>query len=189
MNSRTIVFLRALSRQSVDRTPIWMMRQAGRYLPEYRATRRQAGSFLDLCMNAELACEVTLQPLRRYPMDAAILFSDILTVPDALGLGLYFEEGEGPRFRKTVRSEVDLAGLNSITAENDLGYVMRAVSTIRRELNGSVPLIGFLRQPLDTSYLYGRGGLFKRFCPGQEHGLRQTRAHARSAFFTGGCGS
>ena len=93
-------FLRALSRQSVDRTPIWMMRQAGRYLPEYRATRRQAGSFLDLCMNAELACEVTLQPLRRYPMDAAILFSDILTVPDALGLGLYFEEGEGRVFAR-----------------------------------------------------------------------------------------
>ena len=95
-------FLRALQRQPVDRTPIWMMRQAGRYLPEYRATREQAGSFLDLCKNAELACEVTLQPLRRYPMDAAILFSDILTVPDALGLGLYFEEGEGPRFKKTV---------------------------------------------------------------------------------------
>ena len=117
-------FLRALLRQSVDRTPVWMMRQAGRYLPEYRATREQAGSFLDLCKNAELACEVTLQPLRRYPMDAAILFSDILTVPDALGLGLYFEEGEGPRFRKTVRSEADLAGLNAIKADDDLAYVI-----------------------------------------------------------------
>ena len=156
-------FLRALSRQSVDRTPIWMMRQAGRYLPEYRATRRQAGSFLDLCMNAELACEVTLQPLRRYPMDAAILFSDILTVPDALGLGLYFEEGEGPRFRKTVRSEVDLAGLNSITAENDLGYVMRAVSTIRRELNGSVPLIGFSGSPWTLATYMVEGGSSKDF--------------------------
>ncbi|MCB1732658.1 MAG: uroporphyrinogen decarboxylase, partial [Halieaceae bacterium] len=126
-------FLRALLRQPVDRTPVWMMRQAGRYLPEYRATRKQAGSFLDLCKNNELACEVTLQPLRRYPMDAAILFSDILTVPDALGLGLYFEEGEGPKFRKTVRSEADLAGLNTISAEDDLGYVMAAVRTIRRE--------------------------------------------------------
>jgi uroporphyrinogen decarboxylase len=97
-------FLKALFRQPVDKTPVWMMRQAGRYLPEYRATREQAGSFLDLCKNTELACEVTMQPLRRYPMDAAILFSDILTIPDALGLGLYFEEGEGPRFRKTVLS-------------------------------------------------------------------------------------
>jgi uroporphyrinogen decarboxylase len=129
-------FLRALQRQPVDRTPLWMMRQAGRYLPEYRATREQAGSFMDLCKNAELACEVTLQPLRRYPMDAAILFSDILTIPDALGLGLYFETGEGPRFRKTVRSAEDLAALHDIRAEDDLGYVMDAVRTIRRELNG-----------------------------------------------------
>ncbi|HBO11739.1 MAG TPA: uroporphyrinogen decarboxylase, partial [Halieaceae bacterium] len=140
-------FLRALTRQPVDRTPLWMMRQAGRYLPEYRATREQAGSFMDLCKNAELACEVTLQPLRRYPMDAAILFSDILTVPDALGLGLYFETGEGPRFRKTVRSEADIEGLTPIKAEDDLGYVMDAVRTIRRELNGSVPLIGFSGSP------------------------------------------
>lgn len=156
-------FLRALSRQSVDRTPIWMMRQAGRYLPEYRATREQAGSFLDLCKNEELACEVTLQPLRRYPMDAAILFSDILTVPDALGLGLYFEEGEGPKFRKTVRSEKDLAGLNKITAEDDLAYVMRAVSTIRRELNGSVPLIGFSGSPWTLATYMVEGGSSKDF--------------------------
>jgi Uroporphyrinogen-III decarboxylase len=137
-------FLRALMREPVDRTPIWMMRQAGRYLPEYRATREQAGSFLDLCKNTELACEVTMQPLRRYPMDAAILFSDILTIPDALGLGLYFEEGEGPRFRKTVRSEADLDQLNAFVAADDLSYVMDAVTAIRRELNGSIPLIGFL---------------------------------------------
>ena len=156
-------FLRALLRQPVDRTPIWMMRQAGRYLPEYRATREQAGSCLDLCKNDELACEVTLQPLRRYPMDAAILFSDILTVPDALGLGLYFEEGEGPRFRKTVRSEADLAGLNSIRAEDDLGYVMRAVSTIRRELNGSVPLIGFSGSPWTLATYMVEGGSSKDF--------------------------
>jgi uroporphyrinogen decarboxylase len=156
-------FLRALLRQPVDRTPVWMMRQAGRYLPEYRATREQAGSFLDLCKNAELACEVTLQPLRRYPMDAAILFSDILTVPDALGLGLYFEEGEGPRFRKTVRSEADLAGLHAIRADDDLGYVMRAVSTIRRELNGSVPLIGFSGSPWTLATYMVEGGSSKDF--------------------------
>ena len=156
-------FLRALLRQPVDRTPIWMMRQAGRYLPEYRATRQQAGSFMDLCKNAELACEVTLQPLRRYPMDAAILFSDILTIPDALGLGLYFEEGEGPRFHKTVRSEADLAALNSIRAEDDLGYVMNAVRTIRRELNGSVPLIGFTGSPWTLATYMVEGGSSKDF--------------------------
>ncbi|GAB3319840.1 uroporphyrinogen decarboxylase [Haliea atlantica] len=156
-------FLRALARQPVDRTPIWMMRQAGRYLPEYRATRAQAGSFLDLCKNAELACEVTLQPLRRYPMDAAILFSDILTIPDALGLGLYFEEGEGPKFRKTVRSEADLAGLNQIRAADDLGYVMNAVRTIRRELNGQVPLIGFSGSPWTLATYMVEGGSSKDF--------------------------
>ncbi len=156
-------FLRALLRQSVDRTPVWMMRQAGRYLPEYRATRERAGSFLDLCKNAELACEVTLQPLRRYPMDAAILFSDILTVPDALGLGLYFEEGEGPRFRKTVRTEADVAALHSIKAEDDLGYVMRAVRTIRKELNGSVPLIGFSGSPWTLATYMVEGGSSKDF--------------------------
>lgn len=156
-------FLRALMRQPVDRTPVWMMRQAGRYLPEYRATRERAGSFLDLCKNAELACEVTLQPLRRYPMDAAILFSDILTVPDALGLGLYFEEGEGPRFHKTVRNESDVAGLHRINADDDLGYVMRAVSTIRRELNGSVPLIGFSGSPWTLATYMVEGGSSKDF--------------------------
>lgn len=140
-------FLRALLRQPVDVTPVWMMRQAGRYLPEYRATRAQAGDFMSLCKNAELACEVTLQPLERYPLDAAILFSDILTIPDALGLGLYFETGEGPRFRKTVRSEADVAALQTIRTERDLPYVLNAVSTIRRELNGRVPLIGFSGSP------------------------------------------
>jgi len=156
-------FLRAMLRQPVDRTPIWMMRQAGRYLPEYRATRAQAGSFLDLCKNAELACEVTMQPLRRYPMDAAILFSDILTIPDALGLGLYFEEGEGPKFRKTVRNEADLAGLASFNAEDDLSYVMNAVSTIRKELNGEVPLIGFSGSPWTLATYMVEGGSSKDF--------------------------
>ena len=155
--------LRALLRQPVDRTPVWMMRQAGRYLPEYRATRQQAGSFLDLCKNAELACEVTMQPLRRYPMDAAILFSDILTVPDAMGLGLYFEEGEGPRFRKTVRSEADLAALERIEAADHLGYVMAAVRRIRRELSGLVPLIGFSGSTWTLATYMVEGGSSKDF--------------------------
>ncbi len=156
-------FLRALLRQPVDCTPVWMMRQAGRYLPEYRATRQQAGSFLDLCKNTELACEVTMQPLRRYAMDAAILFSDILTIPDALGLGLYFEEGEGPRFRKTVRTEADLAGLSSFNANDDLSYVMSAVSAIRRELNGQVPLIGFSGSPWTLATYMVEGGSSRDF--------------------------
>jgi uroporphyrinogen decarboxylase len=149
--------------EPVDRTPVWMMRQAGRYLPEYRATRQQAGSFLDLCKNTELACEVTMQPLRRYPMDAAILFSDILTIPDALGLGLYFEEGEGPRFRKTVRSQQDLNELNSFVADDDLSYVMDAVSAIRSELNGQVPLIGFSGSPWTLATYMVEGGSSKDF--------------------------
>lgn len=156
-------FLRALLRQPVDRTPVWMMRQAGRYLPEYRATRAQAGSFLDLCKNTELACEVTLQPLRRYAMDAAILFSDILTIPDAMGLGLYFEEGEGPKFRKVVRSEQDVANLHRPDVATDLDYVMRAVSTIRRELNGAVPLIGFSGSPWTLATYMVEGGSSKDF--------------------------
>jgi uroporphyrinogen decarboxylase len=140
-------FLKALMRQPVDRTPIWMMRQAGRYLPEYRAVRSQAGDFMSLCKNTELACEVTLQPLERYEMDAAILFSDILTIPDAMGLGLYFETGEGPKFRKPVRTEADIENLQVINTANDLGYVTDAVTMIRRELNGRVPLIGFSGSP------------------------------------------
>ncbi len=152
-------FLRALTGQSVDMTPVWMMRQAGRYLPEYRATRKQAGDFMSLCKSPELACEVTLQPLRRYAMDAAILFSDILTIPDAMGQGLYFTEGEGPRFRKIVRSEADVMALPELNTARDLSYVTDAVSVIRRELNGSVPLIGFSGSPwtLATYMIEGSG--------------------------------
>lgn len=152
-------FLRALTGQSVDVTPVWMMRQAGRYLPEYRATRKVAGDFMSLCQSPEMACEVTLQPLRRYPMDAAILFSDILTIPDAMGLGLYFAEGEGPRFRKTVRTEQDVEQLPVPAIARDLSYVTDAVSLIRRELNGSVPLIGFSGSPwtLATYMIEGSG--------------------------------
>ena len=140
-------FLKALKRQPVDRTPVWMMRQAGRYLPEYRATRGQAGDFMSLCKNTELACDVTLQPLERYELDAAILFSDILTIPDAMGRGLYFEEGEGPKFRKPVRTEADIEQLQVINTASDLPYVTDAVTMIRRELQGRVPLIGFSGSP------------------------------------------
>ncbi|QGX40443.1 uroporphyrinogen decarboxylase [Permianibacter aggregans] len=140
-------YLRAALRQPVDCTPVWMMRQAGRYLPEYKATREQAGSFMSLCSNPDLACEVTLQPLRRFPLDAAILFSDILTVPDAMGLGLSFAAGEGPQFARPVRSEADIRQLPIPDPETELRYVMDAVRTIRRELSGRVPLIGFCGSP------------------------------------------
>lgn len=156
-------FLRALLRQPVDRTPIWMMRQAGRYLPEYRESRADAGSFLDLCKNADLACEVTLQPLERYPLDAAILFSDILTIPDAMNLGLYFETGEGPKFKKVVRTEQDVADLPVVDTASDLSYVTNAVSTIRRELNGRVPLIGFSGSPWTLATYMVEGGSSKDF--------------------------
>ncbi|MFY9179352.1 MAG: uroporphyrinogen decarboxylase [Venatoribacter sp.] len=156
-------FLKALLREPVDRTPVWMMRQAGRYLPEYRATRAQAGDFMALCKNAELACEVTIQPLERFPLDAAILFSDILTIPDAMGLGLYFEQGEGPKFKKIIRTEADVAALKPANTPADLDYVLRAVSTIRKELNGRVPLIGFSGSPWTLATYMVEGGSSKEF--------------------------
>jgi uroporphyrinogen decarboxylase len=139
-------FLRALLRQPTDYTPVWLMRQAGRYLPEYRASRARAGSFLGLAKNPDFATEVTLQPIDRYPLDASILFSDILTVPDAMGLGLYFEEGEGPKFERTVRTEDDVAKLQ-VPDMDSLDYVFKAVTQIRTALNGRVPLIGFSGSP------------------------------------------
>ena len=156
-------FLRALLREPVDMTPVWMMRQAGRYLPEYRATRAKAGSFLDLCKNPQLACEVTIQPLERFPLDAAILFSDILTIPDAMGLGLYFGEGEGPKFERPVRDKAAIDALGVPDMEDDLGYVMDAVRTIRRELNGRVPLIGFSGSPWTLATYMVEGGSTKNF--------------------------
>jgi uroporphyrinogen decarboxylase len=152
-------FLRALLREPVDVTPVWMMRQAGRYLPEYRATRQQAGDFMTLCQTPELACEVTMQPLRRYAFDAAILFSDILTIPDAFGQGLYFVSGEGPKFRKVIRQPQDVEQLPDVDITSELSYVTDAVSLIRRELNGSVPLIGFSGSPwtLATYMIEGSG--------------------------------
>jgi uroporphyrinogen decarboxylase len=156
-------FLRALLRQPVDRTPVWMMRQAGRYLPEYRATRAQAGDFMSLCKNTELACEVTLQPLRRYAFDAAILFSDILTIPDAMGQGLYFAEGEGPKFKKVIRTPADVENLPDVSIPSELSYVTDAVALIRRELNGSVPLIGFSGSPWTLATYMIEGGGSKDF--------------------------
>ncbi|MGQ0510679.1 MAG: uroporphyrinogen decarboxylase [Betaproteobacteria bacterium] len=139
-------FLRALAREPTPHTPIWLMRQAGRYLPEYNTTRARAGSFLKLAMNPALATEVTLQPLERFPLDAAILFSDILTVPDAMGLGLYFAEGEGPRFERPLREEADILKLQAPDLAR-LRYVTDAVAEIRRALKGRVPLIGFSGSP------------------------------------------
>ncbi len=156
-------FLRALMREPVDVTPVWMMRQAGRYLPEYKATRALAGDFLSLCKNRELACEVTLQPLERFDLDAAILFSDILTIPDAMDLGLYFEEGEGPRFKKVVRTEQDVEALKVPDAATDLDYVMNAVKEIRSELKGRVPLIGFSGSPWTLATYMVEGGSSKDF--------------------------
>lgn len=155
--------LRALNREPVDVTPVWMMRQAGRYLPEYRASREKAGDFMALCKNAELACEVTLQPLERYPLDAAILFSDILTIPDAMGLGLYFEVGEGPRFKKKITHAADVEALPVINTAKDLPYVLDAVKTIRSALNGRVPLIGFSGSPWTLATYMVEGGSSKDF--------------------------
>ena len=150
-------FLRALLKQPVDHTPVWIMRQAGRYLPEYNATRKRAGSFLALAKSPELACEVTLQPLDRFPLDAAILFSDILTIPDAMGLGLYFAEGEGPKFERTVRTEDDVRRL-PVADQDQLRYVFDAVSLIRRSLDGRVPLIGFSGSPFTLACYMIEGG-------------------------------
>ncbi len=153
-------FLRALMRQPTDYTPVWMMRQAGRYLPEYNQTRARAGDFLSLCKNPELATEVTLQPLARFPLDAAILFSDILTIPDAMGLGLYFSQGEGPKFERPLREEWEIRDLTAPNPHEHLGYVIDAVKEIRRALDGSVPLIGFSGSPFTLAcyMIEGQGG-------------------------------
>ncbi|MDQ3057565.1 MAG: uroporphyrinogen decarboxylase [Pseudomonadota bacterium] len=150
--------LRVLRGESVDCTPIWLMRQAGRYLPEYRESRKRAGSFLAMAKNPDLSCEVTLQPLARFDLDAAILFSDILTVPDAMGLGLYFVEGEGPKFERPVRNAQDIERLGVPDMETELRYVMDAVRVIRRELDGRVPLIGFSGSPWTLACYMVEGG-------------------------------
>jgi uroporphyrinogen decarboxylase len=157
------IFIKALLREPVARTPVWMMRQAGRYLPEYREVREQAGSFINLCTNPELACEVTLQPLRRFTFDAAILFSDILTIPDAMGLGLYFTEGEGPKFKYPLITAADIKKLPIPDPNIELKYVIDAVSLIRKSLNGSVPLIGFSGSPWTLATYMVEGGSSKSF--------------------------
>lgn len=183
--------LRALLREPVDRTPVWIMRQAGRYLPEYRATRARAGSFMQLCTTPELACEVTLQPLARFPLDAAILFSDILTVPDAMGLGLHFVEGEGPRFEHPIRSDADIERLGVPDPETALRYVTDTVRLVRRELDGKAPLIGFAGSPwtLATYMVEGAGSrdfhrakalIYER--PRMAHRLLDTVARAVAAY-------
>ena len=184
-------FLRALLREPVDKTPVWMMRQAGRYLPEYRALRAKAGSFMALCTSPELACEVTLQPLARFPLDAAILFSDILTIPDAMGLGLFFSEGEGPQFERPIRSAADVARLFVPDPEQQLRYVMDTVRLVRRELADRAPLIGFAGSPWTMATYMVEGRSSKDFskvkamlfnAPAALHGLLDVNARAVTAY-------
>jgi uroporphyrinogen decarboxylase len=151
-------FLRALLRQPTDTTPVWLMRQAGRYLPEYRQTRERAGNFLNLCKTPSLATEVTMQPLARFELDAAILFSDILTIPDAMGLGLHFVEGEGPKFERPLREEWEIRDLEAPDPTVELRYVLEAVAEIRRALDNSVPLIGFSGSPYTLACYMIEGG-------------------------------
>ncbi len=155
--------LRALTRQPTDCTPVWLMRQAGRYLPEYRELRAQAGSFMALASNPELACEVTVQPTRRFDLDAAILFSDILTVPDAMGTGLYFAEGEGPKFERPVRTAADVAALPIPDVGDELAYVTDALSRVRKELDNGIPVIGFCGSPWTVATYMVEGGSSKNY--------------------------
>src|SRR3984885_174540 len=157
------LLLRALLRQPTPRRPIWLMRQAGRYLPEYRATRTRAGGFLEMCTNPEIACEITLQPVERFPLDAAILFSDILTIPHAMNLGLQFEAGEGPKFERPVRTGADISKLGAPDPGRDLKYVIDAVALVRRELRGRIPLIGFAGSPWTVATYMVEGGGSKTF--------------------------
>lgn len=156
-------YLKALLCQSVDRTPIWMMRQAGRYLPEYRQLRAEAGDFMTMCKTPDLACEATLQPIRRFDLDAAIIFSDILTIPDAMGLGLYFEQGEGPKFTKPITNSHDIKKLVIPDPESELGYVMDAIRLTKKNLNNQIPLIGFSGSPWTLATYMIEGGSSKAF--------------------------
>ncbi|HEX7348137.1 MAG TPA: uroporphyrinogen decarboxylase [Rhodanobacteraceae bacterium] len=191
VSNRSNRFLRALRREPVDATPVWIMRQAGRYLPEYRATRERAGSFLTMVHTPELACEVTLQPIERFELDAAILFSDILTIPDAMGLGLHFVEGEGPKFSRPVRSVVDVARLGVPDPEQALRFVPDAVRLIRRELADRVPLIGFAGSPWtlacymvegEGSRDFARVKAFALDAPAAMHTLLDVNARAVAAY-------
>jgi uroporphyrinogen decarboxylase len=185
------LLLRALLRQPTPRRPIWLMRQAGRYLPEYRATRARAGGFLEMCTNPEIACEITLQPVERYPLDAAILFSDILTIPHAMNLGLNFEAGDGPKFARPVRSAADIDQLHVPDPARELKYVIDAVALVRRELGGRIPLIGFAGSPwtVATYMVEGGGskdfGIIKRMlyeAPGMLHRLLEVLSEATALY-------
>ncbi len=156
-------FIKALLRQPVDQTPIWIMRQAGRYLPEYRAVRQRVPNFLTLCQTPELACEVTLQPIRRFALDAAIVFSDILTIPDAMGLGLYFVEGEGPKFQKRLEHPRDIEQLTLPDISQSLSYTLETIRMVSRSLDGSIPLIGFSGSPWTLACYMIEGGSSKTF--------------------------
>lgn len=187
------LFMRALRREPVPRTPVWLMRQAGRYLPEYMAVRKQAGSFMKLAANPELACEVTLQPIRRFGLDASILFSDILTIPDAMGLGLYFETGEGPKFERPIQHQRDVDALPIPDPADELRYVIDAVGLIRRELPDDVPLIGFCGSPWTVATYMVEGGSSRNFAkikalvfqePQIMHALLLKLANASTAYLT-----
>ena len=184
-------YLRALQGQPVDKTPVWVMRQAGRYLPEYREVRAKAGDFMTLCTTPELAAEVTMQPLRRFDLDAAIIFSDILTIPDAMGLGLHFVTGEGPKFTNVIKSAADIAKLGVPDMEDNLGYVMDAIRLARREIDGKVPLIGFSGSPWTLACYMVEGSSSKDFAkvkgmmfdePKQMHALLNVLADSVTAY-------
>lgn len=163
MKIKNDLLLKSIKKQNIDRTPIWLMRQAGRYLPEYQAVRKQAGDFLSLCKNPQLACEVTLQPLDRFDLDAAIIFSDILTIPDAMGCGLEFIEHEGPIFQFPIKNLQDIHKLHNVEPEEDLSYVMQAIELTQKELQGKVPLIGFSGSPWTIATYMVEGGTSKNF--------------------------
>ena len=170
------LLLRALTKQKTERTPVWVMRQAGRYLPEYREVRKKAGDFMTMAKNPEMVCEVTLQPLRRFPLDAVIIFSDILTIPDAMGMGLYFVTGEGPKFKKPISTAEDVDNLPEIDVNHDLKYVMDGISLTSKTLNRKVPLLGFCGSPWTLMTYMVEGGSSKNFSKAKSFLLNQPQA-------------
>jgi len=176
MTLKNDLLIRTLKQQETDRTPVWVMRQAGRYLPEYREVRKQAGDFMTMAKNPEMVCEVTLQPLKRFPLDAVIIFSDILTIPDAMGLGLYFVTGEGPKFKKPITSERDVDNLPSIDVNQDLKYVMDGIALTSKTLDNAVPLLGFCGSPWTLLTYMVEGGSSKTFSKAKAFLLNHTNA-------------
>jgi len=170
------LLIRALKRQETERTPVWVMRQAGRYLPEYREVRKKAGDFMTMAQNPEMVCEVTLQPLKRFPLDAVIIFSDILTIPDAMGLGLYFVTGEGPKFKKPIASEQDVHNLPKIDVNIDLKYVMDGIALTSKTLDNAVPLLGFCGSPWTLLTYMVEGGSSKNFAKAKAFLLNHPKA-------------